>query len=66
MTIGTTHADYLCMTKDGTTSAYQNLGGLKFSYVPQIKDAEGHDRANIRYADIDGDVNQSASDERFV
>ncbi|KAK3070207.1 hypothetical protein LTR53_010855 [Teratosphaeriaceae sp. CCFEE 6253] len=50
---GDGYADALCMEPNGRTSAYSNLpGGLKD--WGQIKISEGHERANHRWADVDG------------
>lgn len=60
---GDGRADYLCLDLDGRTTG--NLpatlksenNGIPGSYtsVGQVKFSEGADRANIRFADVDGD-----------
>jgi len=52
-------ADYLCIDPDGRTTAWLNKGSNNFISQGQIKIAVGADRANVRFADIDGDVRHS-------
>lgn len=47
--------DFLCLAPDGkVTGAIQRSDGT-FADVGQIKVAEGHDRAMLRFADVNGD-----------
>ncbi|KAJ5003031.1 hypothetical protein K4K48_012569 [Colletotrichum sp. SAR 10_66] len=52
---GTNRADYLCITPDGTVSGYLQQDSGAFVDVGQIEFAIGKDRANLRWADVDGD-----------
>lgn len=52
---GNKRADYLCIAKDGkVVGAVQDDEG-SFEQVEQIKFAESADRANLRWADVNGD-----------
>ena len=55
-TLGDGRADFLCLDLDGRTTAWLNKGPNNFVSQGQVKFSEGADRANIRFADIDGDV----------
>ncbi|KAJ5801621.1 uncharacterized protein N7518_003689 [Penicillium psychrosexuale] len=48
-------ADYLCIEPDGRTTGALNKGENNFEDVGQIKHTEGYDRANHKWADVDGD-----------
>ncbi|KAL4983331.1 hypothetical protein BDW68DRAFT_191412 [Aspergillus falconensis] len=51
---GNGKADYLCVEKDGRTWGYlQNDDGNEL--IGQIKFSEGKDRANLHWADVNGD-----------
>ena len=54
---GDNHADYLCIKPDGYISAYMHPSNSKGPWedLGQIKFAEGRDRANLQFADVDGD-----------
>jgi hypothetical protein len=52
---GNSRADYLCIKPDGYVSAYLHQDDDTWEDAGQIKFAEGHDRANLRWADVDGD-----------
>lgn len=53
---GNKHADYLCIKPDGEVSAYLHPEkGDDWEDLGQIKFAENRDRANLRWADVDGD-----------
>lgn len=52
---GNKRADYLCLAPDGMVSGYLHQDDGSFKSVGQIKVAEGHDRAMIRFADVNGD-----------
>ncbi|KAH8891447.1 hypothetical protein GQ53DRAFT_865088 [Thozetella sp. PMI_491] len=50
---GDKRADYLCIEKNGRTTAWLNArGGM--SYQGQIKHTEGWDRANLRWGSVEG------------
>ncbi|KAK5674489.1 Glucan endo-1,3-alpha-glucosidase agn1 [Elasticomyces elasticus] len=51
---GDRRADWLCMEPDGRTHGYLNHA-LGVSELGQIKKSEGHERANHRWADVNGD-----------
>ncbi|KAH6856359.1 hypothetical protein B0I37DRAFT_402917 [Chaetomium sp. MPI-CAGE-AT-0009] len=49
-------ADLLCVEPDGRTWGYLNSnGGGALTYVSQFKKTEGKDRANLHFADVNGD-----------
>ncbi|KAJ4264235.1 hypothetical protein NW762_005429 [Fusarium torreyae] len=48
-------ADYLCMAPDGTTKAWIHNKDNSWSDADQVKKAEGADRANLRWHDVNGD-----------
>lgn len=51
---GSGKADYLCVEKDGRTWGFvHNDSG--WEYIDQFKFAEGKDRANLHWADVNGD-----------
>ncbi|KAM0544199.1 hypothetical protein ACHAPJ_011950 [Fusarium lateritium] len=52
---GNNRADYLCIGPDGHVSGYLQQDNGVFSDVGQIKFPIGKDRANLRWADVDGD-----------
>ncbi|KAL3708913.1 hypothetical protein TMatcc_002701 [Talaromyces marneffei ATCC 18224] len=52
---GDQRADYLCMEPNGRTTGALNLGENAFEDVGQIKHSEGYDRANHKWADVNGD-----------
>lgn len=52
---GNGRPDYLCMEKDGRTKAYLHGTDGSFTWQPQVKQSDGYDRANLRFADVDGD-----------
>ncbi|KAJ3542506.1 hypothetical protein NM208_g4051 [Fusarium decemcellulare] len=52
---GNNRADYLCLAPDGTVYGYLQQDNGAFIDVGQIKFAIGKDRANLRWADVDGD-----------
>lgn len=54
---GDKRPDYLCMEKDGRTTAFLNKGLNNWVDVGQVKFSEGWDRANIHYADANGNLN---------
>lgn len=43
------------MEKDGRTKAFLHNTDGSFTWQPQVKQSDGYDRANLRYADVDGD-----------
>jgi hypothetical protein len=49
-------ADFLCIGQDGTVNGWLNKGLNAFESAGLIKSSEGKERANLRFADIDGDV----------
>lgn len=53
--IGNGFPDYLCLDPDGRTTAWINTN-MQFVELGQIKFAAGADRADVRFADINGDV----------
>ena len=55
-TIGDGLAGYICIAPDGEISAWLNKGPKGWVSVSKIKNTEGKDRSNIRFADINGDV----------
>ena len=52
---GTGRADYLCVEKDGRSWGWTQSKSGSFEYIDQFKFAEGKDRANLHWADVDGD-----------
>ncbi|KAF5007862.1 hypothetical protein FDECE_5777 [Fusarium decemcellulare] len=48
-------ADFVCMAPDGTTSAWIHNDDNSWSDAGQVKFAEGADRANLRWHDVNGD-----------
>lgn len=53
---GNKRADQLCIKPNGHVSAHlQSNDGRSWENASQIKFAEGKDRANLRWADVDGD-----------
>ncbi|RDW68818.1 putative esterase [Aspergillus mulundensis] len=52
---GNGRADYLCVERDGRTWGYTQDGANTFTQHTQIKFAEGKDRANLVWADVNGD-----------
>ncbi|KAJ4413888.1 hypothetical protein N0V82_008243 [Gnomoniopsis sp. IMI 355080] len=52
---GNGRPDYLCMERDGRTKGYLHNTDGSFTYQSQIKQSDGYDRANLRFADVDGD-----------
>jgi hypothetical protein len=53
---GDGRVDYLCMDPDGRTRGWLNKdGGLEAMSPNQIKVSVGYDRANHRWADVNGD-----------
>lgn len=54
---GNKRADYLCIKPSGQVSAFLHpgKGGGAWEDAGQIKFAEGKERANLRWADVDGD-----------
>ncbi|KAF4998528.1 hypothetical protein FDECE_11769 [Fusarium decemcellulare] len=52
---GNNRADYLCIKPDGHVSAFLHQDDGSWKDAGQVKFAEGHDRANLRWADVDGD-----------
>lgn len=52
---GNKRADFLCLRPDGYVSGALHQNDGSFKDVGQIKVAEGHDRAMLRFADVNGD-----------
>ncbi|KAF7589874.1 hypothetical protein BBP40_003586 [Aspergillus hancockii] len=52
---GDGRADYLCMDLNGRTDGWLNKGENNFQSIGQIKQSENYDRANHRWADVNGD-----------
>ncbi|KAH7375470.1 hypothetical protein B0T11DRAFT_345463, partial [Plectosphaerella cucumerina] len=52
---GSGRADYLCIEKNGRVSGWTQASSGAWTYQDQIKSAKGHDRANLRWADVNGD-----------
>lgn len=52
---GNNRADYLCIEPDGRTTGFLQQDDGSFQNAGQIKVSDGYDRANFRYADVDGD-----------
>ncbi|KAF4983927.1 hypothetical protein FDECE_17192 [Fusarium decemcellulare] len=52
---GNGRADYLCLEKDGRVTGFVHKNDGGWEDVGQIKFAEGKDRANLRWADVNGD-----------
>jgi hypothetical protein len=59
-TIGDGRADFLCIGQDGTVNGWLNKGLNNFQSAGMVKSSEGRERANLRFADIDGDVREKA------
>lgn len=43
------------MEKDGRTKGYVHNTDSTFTWIDQIKQSDGYDRANFKHADVDGD-----------
>ncbi|KAH8785916.1 hypothetical protein F5883DRAFT_708664 [Diaporthe sp. PMI_573] len=52
---GNGRPDYLCMEKDGRTKGYLHNSDGSFDWIPQFKKTDNFDRANYRWADVNGD-----------
>ncbi|KKY36967.1 hypothetical protein UCDDA912_g03061 [Diaporthe ampelina] len=52
---GNGRPDYLCMEKDGRTKGYLHNSDGSFTLIPQFKKTDNFDRANYRWADVNGD-----------
>lgn len=52
---GNGRADYLCLEKDGRVTGFVHKNDGGWEDVGQIKFADGKDRANLRWADVNGD-----------
>ncbi|KAJ3941997.1 uncharacterized protein N0V96_007482 [Colletotrichum fioriniae] len=52
---GNKRADFLCLRPDGFITGLLHQNDGSFKVVGQIKVAEGHDRAMLRFADVNGD-----------
>ncbi|KAK6069383.1 killer toxin subunits alpha beta [Seiridium cupressi] len=52
---GNGRGDYLCIEKDGRVSGFVQGDDGSWETISQIKFAEGKDRANIQWADVNGD-----------
>lgn len=52
---GNNRADYLCIEPDSTISGFIQNDDGSFTQISVIKDSIGKDRANIRFADANGD-----------
>ncbi|KAB8270801.1 hypothetical protein BDV30DRAFT_241024 [Aspergillus minisclerotigenes] len=52
---GDGRADYLCMDPGGRTDGWLNKGENNFESIGQVKQGEHYDRANHRWADVNGD-----------
>ena len=52
---GNGRADYLCVAPDGLVTGYTQGDDGSWTDVGQIKFAEGLDRANLEWADVNGD-----------
>ncbi|KAF5671674.1 carbohydrate esterase family 3 [Fusarium heterosporum] len=52
---GNGKVDYICVHKDGYMTATLNLDNTQLSYKGQIKYGEDLDRANFKFADVNGD-----------
>jgi hypothetical protein len=52
---GNGRADYLCIEKDGRTWGWTQRSDGGWDHVDQFKSAKGHDRANLRWGDVNGD-----------
>ncbi|KAI0147783.1 hypothetical protein GGR57DRAFT_244744 [Xylariaceae sp. FL1272] len=48
-------ADYICMEPDGRSWGFVQGSDNSWEQIPQIKFADGKDRANLRWADVNGD-----------
>lgn len=51
---GNGRPDYLCMEKDGRTKGYLHNSDGSFDLIPQFKKTDNFDRANYRWADVNG------------
>ncbi|KAI7785936.1 hypothetical protein LA080_005597 [Diaporthe eres] len=52
---GNGRPDYLCMERDGRTKGYLHNADGSFDLIPQFKKTDNFDRANYRWADVNGD-----------
>lgn len=52
---GNGRADYLCIEPDGRVSGAVHNNDDSFELINQIKFSEAKDRANLRWADVNGD-----------
>lgn len=51
---GNGRADYLCLHPDGTVKGYLHEDNGDMTWRGQLKFSEGKDRANLRFADVNG------------
>lgn len=56
ITLGDGKADILCIAPDGSVTGALNKGLNNFQDIGLIRSAQGIERANIRFADLNGDV----------
>ncbi|KAK0370397.1 hypothetical protein CLIM01_12236 [Colletotrichum limetticola] len=52
--LGANIADFLCLRPDGFITGLLHQNDGSFKAVGQVKVAEGHDRASLRFADVNG------------
>lgn len=52
---GNGKGDYLCVEKDGRSSGYVHRDGDSWDHINQFKFSEAKDRANLHWADVNGD-----------
>ncbi|QKX60476.1 uncharacterized protein TRUGW13939_07621 [Talaromyces rugulosus] len=52
---GNGRGDYLCIEKDGRTWGFVHNSDDSWSYIDQFKYSEQKDRADLRWADVNGD-----------
>lgn len=53
---GNGRPDYLCMERDGRTKGYLHKTDGSFDWIPQFKKTDNFDRANYRWADVNGKI----------
>ncbi|KLO84855.1 uncharacterized protein LW93_7106 [Fusarium fujikuroi] len=53
-------SDYLCLEKNGRIWGWTQDSKGSWTYIDQFFGTKGHDRANMRFADVDGDGRDDA------
>jgi hypothetical protein len=54
--LGNGRGDYLCIEKNGRVSGWTHNNDGSWTYIDQFKSSKGHDRADLRWADVNGEA----------